>query len=69
MLPSDGLHHPIHLSDHSKAPNTLITGKAFREHRQAACDIHQMLNGSILFSQQPIYETQLQGFKYDTQAH
>lgn len=69
MLPSDGLPHPIHHSDHLKAHNTLITGKAFWEHSQAARDIHQLLNENILFSQQPIYETQLQGFKYDTQAH
>lgn len=69
MLPSDGLHHPIHHSGHLKAHSILITGKAFWEYSQAARDIHQLLNGNILFSQQPIYETQLQGFKYDTRAH
>lgn len=69
MLPSDGLHHPIHHGDPTKARNTLITGKAFREHSGAARDIHRTLNGNILFSHQPIYEMQLQGFKYDTQAH
>lgn len=69
MLPSDGLHRPIHHGDPSKAHNMVITGKAFREHGGAACDIHRTPNGNILFSRQPIYEMQLQGFKYDTQAH
>jgi len=69
LLPSDGLHRPIHHGDPSKARNALTTGAAFLEPSGAASDIHQKLNGNILFSRQPIYEMQLQGFKYDTQAH
>lgn len=69
MLLSHGLHRPIHHSDPSKARTVLITGEAFLEHSGAAHDIRQMPNENILFLHQPIYEMQLQGFKYDTQAH